>query len=65
MDMIMRSFWGGEGVLSNAALKTILIESNGKENNIIDLLSKYGFKQVEIAPFRDAGTRENMGFVRL
>ncbi len=56
---------GGEGVLSNAALKTILIERNDKENNIIDLLSKYGFKQVEIAPFRDAGTRENMGFVRL
>jgi len=56
---------GAEGVLSNAALKTILIEKNDKENNIVNLLSKYGFKQVEIAPFRDAGTRENMGFVRL
>ena len=56
---------GGEGVLSNAALKTILIEKNDKANNIISLLNKYGFKQVEIAPFYDAGTRENMGFIRL
>ena len=56
---------GGEGVLSNAALKTILIEKNDKANNIISLLNKYGFKQVEIAPFYDGGTRENIGFVRL
>jgi FkbM family methyltransferase len=56
---------GGEGALSNPALKTILIEKNDKANNIINLLNKYGFKQVEIAPFYDAGTRENMGFVRL
>ena len=55
---------GGESVLSNTSLKTVLIERNDKENNIIDLLNKYGFKQVEIAPFYDAGTRENMGFVR-
>jgi len=56
---------GGEGVLSNPSLKTILIEGNNKQNNIIGLLNKYGFKQVEIAPFFDAGTRENMGFIRL
>ena len=56
---------GGEGVLSNPSLKTILVERNDKENNVVDLLNKYGFKQVEIAPFYDAGTRENMGFVRL
>ena len=56
---------GGEGVLSNPSLKTILIERNNKQNNIIGLLNKYGFKQVEIAPFFDAGTRENMGFIRL
>ena len=56
---------GGEGALSNPALKTILIEKNDKANNIISLLNKYGFKQVEIAPFYDAGTRENMGFIRL
>jgi FkbM family methyltransferase len=56
---------GGEGVLSNPSLKTILVERNDKENNIVDLLNKYDFKQVEIAPFFDAGTRENMGFVRL
>jgi len=55
---------GGESVLSNSSLKTILVERNDKENNIVDLLNKYGFKQVEIAPFYDAGTRENMGFVR-
>ena len=56
---------GGGGVLSNPSLKTILVERNDKENNVVDLLNKYGFKQVEIAPFYDAGTRENMGFVRL
>ena len=56
---------GGELTLSNNALQTILIERNDKADSIIDLLTKYGFKQVEISTFKDAGTRENMGFVRL
>ena len=56
---------GGELTLSNNALQTILIERNDKADSIIDLLTKYGFKQVEISTFNDAGTRENMGFVRL
>ena len=56
---------GGEKALSNRALKTILVEGNDQANDIINLLNKYGFEQVEIASFKDAGTRENIGFVRL
>ena len=66
MDVTTKCFLGGELTLSNNALQTILIERNDKADSIIDLLTNiYGFKQVEISTFNDAGTRENMGFVRL
>ena len=54
---------GGEKtILNNPKLKTILIEKNNEEQ-IRDLLKKYGFVEVE---FQDnKGGYDNMGFVRI
>jgi len=54
---------GGEkNILNNSNLKTILIERNGKEEQIKTLLKKYNFSEVELKDPR--GVYENMGFVR-
>ena len=55
---------GGEkNVLNKSTLKTIIIEKNDKEEQIRNLLKKYGFIEVEL---KDPGRiqYENLGFVR-
>jgi FkbM family methyltransferase len=54
---------GGEkNILNDSTLKTILIEKNGKEGKIRDLVKKYGFVEVEFRGYK--GKYENIGFVR-
>jgi hypothetical protein len=54
---------GGEKrILNNPALKTILIEKNGKESQIRDLVKKYGFIEVELKG--NKGRYDNIGFIR-
>jgi FkbM family methyltransferase len=54
---------GGEDtVLNSSELRTILIEKNGKENQVRDLVKKYGFIEVELTG--NKGKYENIGFIR-
>jgi len=53
---------GKKNILNNPALKTILIEKNGKENQIRSLLKKYDFVEVELKS--NKGKYENIGFTR-
>ncbi len=53
---------GEEKVLNSPELRTILIEKNGKESQIRNLVKKYGFTEVELTG--NKGKYDNIGFIK-